>query len=271
MHGGHEGNPIRKGIGAVRVVRRNEKLYRPATGELDCVLHYKNNINLDWRCFCNSTNEPKPLRLSTPHSCGNSCSRPRESGCGHPCPLQCHPGPCPPCLVTTQLECHCPKKTILPFRCGIDVRGKGIRDLSCGKICERTLNCGKHACEKTCHAGDCEKCPRTEEVKCWCGKETKTVACGEGKDVECFVEGQAPWIGRFGCDNLCKRCAKFIWFWFRFSIYTLFFQIIRLWKARVPKTVSSAFIKTSDLSPVALENHPLSMQEVYNCAFSIIR
>ncbi|KAF5324353.1 hypothetical protein D9619_011330 [Psilocybe cf. subviscida] len=26
-------------------------------------------------CFCNSISEPKPFRLSTPHSCGNSCSR----------------------------------------------------------------------------------------------------------------------------------------------------------------------------------------------------
>ncbi|KAF8198478.1 hypothetical protein BJ912DRAFT_951515 [Pholiota molesta] len=161
-------------------------------------------------CFCHSTSEPKPLRLSTPHSCGNSCSRPRESGCGHPCPLQCHPGPCPPCQVTTRLECYCPKKSVLTFRCGIDARS-GTRNLSCGKICQRTLNCGKHTCNKVCHAGECDKCDVTETVKCYCGKEGKTVTCGEGREIQCFVEGETPWIGRFTCDNVCDRpfdCGK---------------------------------------------------------------
>ncbi|KAF8957390.1 hypothetical protein BDZ97DRAFT_1906818 [Flammula alnicola] len=151
-------------------------------------------------CFCNSTPEPKPPRLSTPHSCGNSCSRPRESGCGHPCPLQCHPGPCPPC-----------QKNVLTFRCGIDVRGNGVRNLSCGQACGRPLSCGKHTCDKICHDGDCGKCQLTELVTCWCGKEQKVVGCGEGEDVQCFVEGEKPWIGRFGCDRICERpfdCGK---------------------------------------------------------------
>ncbi|PPQ78281.1 hypothetical protein CVT25_011740 [Psilocybe cyanescens] len=74
-----------------------------------------------------------------------------------------------------------------------------------------TLNCGKHACEQICHEGDCGKCDRTEVATCWCGKEQKTVNCGEGKEVECFVEGDTPWIGKFGCDHICERlfdCGK---------------------------------------------------------------
>ncbi|KAF8157144.1 hypothetical protein B0H34DRAFT_712422 [Crassisporium funariophilum] len=158
-------------------------------------------------CFCNASAEPKPLRLSTPHSCGNSCSRPRESGCGHPCPLSCHPGPCPPCQITTRLECYCPKKAILAFRCGIDAKGKdkGGRDLSCGAICGRTLSCGKHPCNKICHEGDCGQCQVKDMARCWCGKEEKEIGCGEGREVQCFIEGQSPWIGRFTCDSTCER------------------------------------------------------------------
>ena len=86
------------------------------------------------RCFCHSTSEPRQIRLGTTHSCDSSCSRVRESGCGHPCPLQCHPGPCPPCQVTTRPECYCPLKEVLAFRCGIDATAG--RDLSCGKFVE---------------------------------------------------------------------------------------------------------------------------------------
>ena len=157
------------------------------------------------RCFCHSTSEPKQIRLATPHSCGNSCSRVRESGCGHPCPLQCHPGPCPPCQITTRPECYCPLKKILAFRCGIDANAG--RDLSCGNICRRTLGCKKHACERVCHSGECNKCEVKEMARCWCGKEEKEIGCGEGEERECFVEGQPPWMGRFSCDSLCERCV----------------------------------------------------------------
>ena len=160
------------------------------------------------RCFCNSTPEPKLSRLATPHSCSNPCSRVRESGCGHQCPLACHPGPCPPCQVTTQSPCYCPKKNVLMFRCGVDqgrsAKGRG-RDLSCGGVCSRLLACGKHTCEKVCHDGDCGSCAIREVVKCWCGKEEKEIGCGEGDAKVCIVENEGEWIGRFGCLGLCGR------------------------------------------------------------------
>ena len=157
------------------------------------------------RCFCHSTSEPNPWRLATPHSCGNSCSRPRESGCGHPCPLQCHPGPCPPCQITTRPECYCPLKKVLAFRCGIDTNAG--RNLSCGNICKRPLGCKRHTCERVCHSGECYKCQVKEMARCWCGKEEKEIGCGEGKEEQCFVEGQSPWMGRFSCNELCERCV----------------------------------------------------------------
>ncbi|KAF8800801.1 hypothetical protein BYT27DRAFT_7227305 [Phlegmacium glaucopus] len=150
-------------------------------------------------CFCHSTSEPKPLRLATPHSCGSSCSRPRESG-------WCHPGPCPPCQITTRPE-------LLAFRCGIDANAG--RDLSCGNICKRTLGCKKHSCERVCRSGECNKCPVKDLARCRCGKEEKEIGCGEGKEEQCFVEGQPPWIGRFSCDQ--GRMLTFLYYK-RFSI-----------------------------------------------------
>ena len=166
----------------------------------------------DFRCFCGSTPEPKRRALSAPHSCGGYCSRPRESGCGHPCPLKCHPGPCPPCQVTTHLKCYCPRQKILTFTCGIDTKenlrsraqGKG-RNLSCGEVCGRQLNCGIHKCDKLCHDGDCGSCAIEEEGRCFCGKEAKAVLCGQGGRAECFVEGTEPWTGRYACGQICQR------------------------------------------------------------------
>ena len=172
-----------------------------------CMLRFMILIVVIFRCFCGSTPEPKLTRLSTPHSCGQPCSRERESGCGHPCPLLCHPGPCPPCQVVTQLECYCPRRISHSFRCGVDAsgKGKGKRDLSCGNVCGRLLGCGKHSCSAVCHEGECEKCPVKETVKCWCGQNEKEVDCGAGAPIECFVEGEAPWVGRYGCDDKCQR------------------------------------------------------------------
>ncbi|KAF8067912.1 hypothetical protein FPV67DRAFT_1626152 [Lyophyllum atratum] len=153
-------------------------------------------------CFCNSTAEPKPPRLATPHSCANPCSRVRESGCGHPCPLPCHPGPCPPCQVTTRLECYCPQKKIMAFRCGVD-KGKK-RDLSCGSVCRRKLGCGNHVCEEVCHEGPCAACLVREEVKCWCGSSTKEIGCGEGEEIRCVNKEGNSWAGRYGCEVSCQ-------------------------------------------------------------------
>ncbi|TFK20660.1 hypothetical protein FA15DRAFT_673293 [Coprinopsis marcescibilis] len=170
-------------------------------------------VPLGYRCFCGSVTEPKLGRLATPHSCGGPCSRVRETGCGHPCPLLCHPGPCPPCQITSQLKCHCPRKTMLTFRCGVITATnvssgtQAHRDyLSCGNVCGRMLSCGKHACSKTCHSGECDKCEVLDDVQCYCGRERTNMLCGEGKAVECFVQGaKEPWIGRYSCEATCER------------------------------------------------------------------
>jgi transcriptional repressor NF-X1 len=142
----------------------------------------------------------------------------RESGCGHPCPLACHPGPCPPCQVTTQSECYCPKKTLLAFRCGVDRGGpkRNGRDLTCGSVCGRTLGCRKHTCERVCHDGDCDACAIREVARCLCGKAEKEVSCGDGEAVVCFVENEEEWIGRFRCLDPCGRSVFF-------SLYCLHF------------------------------------------------
>ncbi|KAJ7912584.1 hypothetical protein B0H13DRAFT_2250977 [Mycena leptocephala] len=139
---------------------------------------------------------PAPARISTPHSCVSPRTRARPT-CAHPCPLLCHPGPCPPCRITTDVECGCPKGTVLALRCG-------ETDVSCGSICGRTLSCGAHSCTHECHTDVCDPCAVREQAQCFCGKEEREVGCGEGDAVPCTHDGaDEPWVGRFACDNTC--------------------------------------------------------------------
>ncbi|KAK0203953.1 hypothetical protein DFS33DRAFT_1260721 [Desarmillaria ectypa] len=161
-----------------------------------------------YQCFCGSTPSPN-ARLATPHSCGNPCSRPRV-GCPHPCSLLCHPGPCPPCKITLQVPCGCPRRRIVPVRCGGDTR------VSCNEVCWQRLTCGKHLCQKTCHQGDCGSCEQREMSKCWCGKAQREVACGEGDQwlgtIGCGKdESGTGGVKGFSCESVCQRlydCGK---------------------------------------------------------------
>ncbi|KIM74148.1 hypothetical protein PILCRDRAFT_828564, partial [Piloderma croceum F 1598] len=163
-------------------------------------------------CFCGSTAEPKLARLATPHSCANPCSRPRS--CGHGCPLACHPGPCPPCLVMTQLPCYCGKQ-MQYLKCSQLAPGSVKVDLSCAQVCGKKLACQNHTCEDVCHPGDCQPCVVKDVVRCYCGKADQEVSCGYGEEKECIVNGEdgavEKWTGRFQCENNCDRpfdCGK---------------------------------------------------------------
>lgn len=186
--------------------------FRVVIGEFWILYIYISNIyNLVMtRCFCGSTAEPKP-RLGTPHSCANPCSRHRV--CGHPCSLACHPGPCPPCQISTQLPCYCGKQ-IQSFRCSHLAPGSIKANLSCSKKCGKKLGCGNHTCHDLCHAGDCQPCAVIDIVRCYCGKGERNVTCGEGEEKECAVNGTdgtvEKWTGRFQCENNCERSDRLV-------------------------------------------------------------
>ena len=203
--------------GAVQDVERRARRCRIPTCKHHCRLH-RSHTHLHWhqfltvysnRCFCLRMRHPAPPRIATPHSCAQPCSRPR-SGCGHACPLPCHPGPCPPCAVTIQVACFCGKERH-SAKCQV---GLTASSFSCTQPCRKRLRCGnsEHVCAETCHEGPCSPCPEREAARCWCGRETKHVGCGEAKveeATECIVVGddgsEQVWIGSYGCGHPCQR------------------------------------------------------------------
>ncbi|KDQ13108.1 hypothetical protein BOTBODRAFT_188850 [Botryobasidium botryosum FD-172 SS1] len=166
----------------------------------------RHEVPRTYRCFCGRAIDPK-LGRATPHSCGESCSRSRD--CQHPCPLPCHPGPCPTCTLLIQKPCHCGRQ-VLHLRCShLSPAAMTPETLSCHQVCGKSLGCGKHTCEMECHEGECRVCEVTEQVRCYCGKERDDVPCGKGIEKFCEVLGETGnkemWRGRFECGNVCDK------------------------------------------------------------------
>ncbi|SPO46872.1 related to Shuttle craft protein [Moesziomyces antarcticus] len=159
-------------------------------------------------CWCGRVQDPPGGRGANPHGCGQRCSRGK---CAHGCADSCHPGPCPPCAVTVSQKCFCGAQTI-PMRCSQtaakEARLSALhqRGTSCGGVCGKKLDCGSHTCEDACHPGECQPCGIQVDARCYCGKHTRTMRCGDGVPQDSFDDESAiGFRGRFNCDDECRR------------------------------------------------------------------
>ncbi|KAI1468820.1 uncharacterized protein F4812DRAFT_424813 [Daldinia caldariorum] len=176
-----------------------------------------------YHCWCGKEINPQPIPGLGPHSCGQTCSKPRAT-CPHPCPIECHPGPCPPCqLMGPTQSCFCGKLTSTK-RCG---ETDYVNGWSCHGVCGDLLPCGEHECQRECHSGLCGACDIPVLSLCYCGRESKNIPCDQrGDKRESYNHGQVKveediaksedlpehWYwGSFECDAFCGRyfdCQK---------------------------------------------------------------
>ncbi|OTA99571.1 hypothetical protein M426DRAFT_325040 [Hypoxylon sp. CI-4A] len=174
-----------------------------------------------YHCWCGKEIGPRSIPGLNPHSCGQTCSKPRAT-CPHPCPLKCHAGPCPPCLAMGPTQsCFCGKNSSTK-RCSETDYTNGW---SCHEICGDLLPCGEHECQRECHSGLCGSCHVPVFSLCYCGRESKEVSCDQrGDKLESYNYGQAKgdipndddlpegWYwGSFDCKAICGRvfdCGK---------------------------------------------------------------
>ncbi|CAD2215925.1 NF-X1 type zinc finger/R3H domain containing protein, putative [Angomonas deanei] len=94
--------------------------------------------------------------------CSSICGK--ALGCGlHHCSSPCHYGECKRCDFTSVVKCVCGKEE-REVRCG--------ESFSCSNKCGKTLTCGNHKCQLTCHDGECPLCAFDPAVvaTCPCGK-----------------------------------------------------------------------------------------------------
>ncbi|OBU00165.1 FKBP12-associated protein [Pseudogymnoascus verrucosus] len=168
----------------------------------------KDDMPESYTCWCAKDVDPKAIPGLPPHSCGQTCGKPRAPrNCPHPCDLICHAGPCPPCPHMGPVQaCFCGKDEVSK-RC-IDTHYDS--GWSCGKKCGDMMPCGEHECVKGCHEGLCGSCEVLVESRCYCGKVEKMVPCsdrGDEKDSSIVKDDNEVdnWTGSFECGNVCKR------------------------------------------------------------------
>ncbi|WWD21792.1 hypothetical protein CI109_106280 [Kwoniella shandongensis] len=162
-----------------------------------------------YRCFCGRLSHP-PTLTSAPHSCGDSCARKRPK-CSHPCPLPCHPGPCPPCQVALVVPCPS-HHTPLTVKCAAATSNNAAMSPVCDELCSRPLNCGNadHNCQDLCHYGACKPCDQREIARCYCGDDEKDVECGWGRKTEKICARlddngeEETWWGKYDCGKSCE-------------------------------------------------------------------
>ncbi|KAI1323224.1 hypothetical protein F5Y16DRAFT_350855 [Xylariaceae sp. FL0255] len=165
-----------------------------------------------YHCWCGKEINPKSIAGLDPHSCGQTCSKPRGT-CPHPCPLLCHAGPCPPCLLMGPSQsCFC-GKNVSTKRCGQTDYTTGW---SCHEVCGDLLACGEHECQRECHPGLCGRCETLIASYCYCGQEHSDMPCDEREELlESYNHGQVSgdlqitpqsWFtGSFKCQRICGR------------------------------------------------------------------
>jgi transcriptional repressor NF-X1 len=89
---------------------------------------------------------------------------------------------------------------------------------TCTKVCERTLHCS-HACQSTCHLGECPPCQLLISARCRCGHAKFNLPCYEADKKELRCERTCTAMkscGRHHCraqccsgDHLCTRiCGR---------------------------------------------------------------
>ena len=131
----------------------------------------------DLVCYCGKTIVSAPVRCGTQlPRCPYQCTRP--TSCGHrPEHHNCHEDdiPCPKCTMLVTKTCHCEKKNLVAnVMCYQEI-------VSCFKVCDKLLTCGRHKCKKTCHKpGECtkkcnEKCLKIK----LCGHECEQLCHGD--------------------------------------------------------------------------------------------
>jgi transcriptional repressor NF-X1 len=172
--------------------------------EISCLSHGTKSI-----VKCGSEEHRAALKNNLQSSCGLKCDR--NLTCGfHKCQATCHAGECQPCSLTPSKLTHCPcaktpmrelllSKRIIRTSCNDPVP-------CCDKKCERIRACNwthgdatVHLCEATCHTGECPPCEKLIEIKCRCGRESKSIKCCE--------QGAREFL----CERKCqkkKSCGK---------------------------------------------------------------
>ncbi|GIY21056.1 protein shuttle craft [Caerostris extrusa] len=133
-------------------------------------------------CGCGKTSKALPCKHDIEETCDSMCEKTLNCGV-HKCMNKCHAGLCSPCEKQVHQDCYC-QKSERDVICDTDTYN--ILNYTCGKTCEKPLDCGNHTCGAVCHPSDCKPCNRSIKVVkyCPCGKTSIQTLIDAGKATE---------------------------------------------------------------------------------------
>ncbi|CAL8460554.1 g83 [Coccomyxa elongata] len=144
-------------------------------------------------CYCGKASTERRCAASG-WSCKKLCGK--RLPCGHRCASICHAGDCKACILTGEYSCPCGAVR--------EKRRCKDREFQCGRVCGKTLGCGRCACEQICHEGPCGDCPRAGMRTCPCGKAAYSdLRCDEEAPTCGGTCGKILACGRHHCADRC--------------------------------------------------------------------
>jgi transcriptional repressor NF-X1 len=124
----------------------------------------------------------------------------------HKCEIICHEGECDSCQIDVELKCFS-HDTPHSVKCGSELFKQANENLkiSCELKCEKTLDCGKHNCQDTCHDGPCNSCPLlpSKLTHCPCTKTQIKQLLIENKLIRTSCTDPVP-----TCRQKCQKVLK---------------------------------------------------------------
>eukprot|EP01117_Protostelium_nocturnum_P015566 TRINITY_DN6052_c0_g4_i4.p1 TRINITY_DN6052_c0_g4~~TRINITY_DN6052_c0_g4_i4.p1 ORF type:complete len:1098 (+),score=309.46 TRINITY_DN6052_c0_g4_i4:146-3439(+) len=171
--------------------------------------------------------KPRTSCLDPIPNCPNKCGK--KLSCGiHECTDKCHSGPCSDCEAVISAPCRC-HNTSQKVKC-LDVNGPNPKEqITCGKQCKSSRNCGRHVCGVKCCSSSQKADPQGLDVegnhicsqicarKLKCGKHDCDLLCHPGKCLPCHVTLHEPYICECGstrvdppilCNQKMPECKK---------------------------------------------------------------
>lgn len=154
-------------------------------------------------CLCGKISKKVRCSQQKPLTCEDVCGKKKNCGI-HTCEVICHSGECNECKILLPQSCFCGKNH-RQVVCGSRESRLVADDDSggvyfCEKSCEKTLSCGHHTCERTCHPGPCPFCPLTPE-------NLKTCPCTRTKLADMMDENPSVRERKL-CTDPIPTCGK---------------------------------------------------------------
>ena len=181
-----------------------EKACHPQTADDE---HCPRSPDVVTSCPCGKTNldelvsEPRQTCEDSIPQCTKSCGKPLP--CGHPCTQTCHLGECIPCLKRIPINCRCGRTSSTTL-----CHQGTIEQPQCMRICNATLNCGRHTCDEHCCPGERTASERQSAFR----NSRKLRRDPRSLDIELEAEhickricGRPLKCGNHTCQDLCHK------------------------------------------------------------------